>query len=140
MHADLGTQTFTYAFYAWNGTFAESDLVRQGYELNAPLLTVPGAAGTRSMFSVDSPNVIVETVKPAEDGSDDVIVRLYEAKRMAVACMLTTALPVVGATVTDMLEATEIEALDVATAGEVRGVSLTLRPFEVKTLRLKLGR
>ena len=140
MHADLGTQTFTYAFYAWNGTFAESDLVREGYELNAPLLTVPGSAGTRSMFGVDAPNVILETVKPAEDGSDDVIVRLYEAKRMAVACTLSTALPVVGATVTDMLEATEIEALDVAAAGEAREISLTLRPFEVKTLRLRMGR
>lgn len=135
MHADLGTQTFTYAFYAWNGSFAESDLVQQGYDLNAPLLVAPGDAGVRSLFSVDAPNVVIETVKPAEDGSGDVIVRLYEAQRMATTCALSTSLPVSAAKTTDMLETTEIEAL-VYDAG---CIPLAFRPFEVKTVRLALG-
>jgi alpha-mannosidase len=34
MTADLGHQEFSYAFYAWNGSFGDCDLVHQGYELN----------------------------------------------------------------------------------------------------------
>jgi alpha-mannosidase len=43
MTADLGEQEFSYALYAWNGTFAECDLVRQGYELNVPVMVSTGA-------------------------------------------------------------------------------------------------
>ncbi|MBM3189605.1 MAG: alpha-mannosidase, partial [Chloroflexi bacterium] len=66
MTADKGRQVFTYAFYAWNGSFAECDLVREAYDLNCPVMTAAGAAGERSLFSVDSANVVIETVKPAE--------------------------------------------------------------------------
>ena len=53
MHADLGTQEFTYALYTWIGSFADSDLIREGYELNCPVISAPGDAGTRTLFSVD---------------------------------------------------------------------------------------
>jgi alpha-mannosidase len=135
MHADVGEQTFTYAFYAWNGAFADSDVVREAYELNLPLMVASGDGGTRSLFAVDTPNVIIETVKPAEDGSDDVVVRLYESKRMATRSRLTTSLSVEDAKVTDMLETETLEDLAVDDGSMV----LDFRPFEVKTLRLKLG-
>lgn len=134
MHADQGEQTFTYALYVWQGPFVDSDVVREGYELNAPLMAVPGDGGTQSLFSVDAPNVIVETVKPAEDGSGDIVVRLYEAKRAAVRCSLTTTLPVVSACTSDMLETVVHEELPV-TDGTM---SLDFGPFEVKTVRLRV--
>ena len=93
--------------------------------------TAPGAAGERSLFSVDAPNVIIETVKPAEDGSGDLILRLYESKRMATCCVLTTSLPVAAAEQTNMLE--EAEAELPCEHGEI---PLKFRAFEVKTLRL----
>ena len=133
MHADLGRQEFTYAFYAWNSTFMESDLVREGYELNYPVTTAPGAVSEQSLFTVDAPNVIIETVKPAEDGSNDIVVRLYEAKRTASRCTLATTLPVATVYETDMLENVQSELP--FTDGQI---DLELRPFEIKTLRLKL--
>jgi alpha-mannosidase len=133
MTADRGRQEFAYAFYAWNGSFAESEVVREAYEVNSPVMVAAGAGGERSLLSVDRPNVVVETVKPAEDGSGDLIVRLYEAKRTATRCALTVSLPVASAAQTNMLEETEAE-LDLA--GD--GVSLEFRPFEVKTLRLRM--
>ena len=133
MHADQGVQEFTYALYVWNGSFAESDVVREGYDLNAPLMTAPGNAGTRSLFAVDAANVVIDTVKPAEDGSNDIVIRLYEAKRMTTACRLTTSLPVAAAAATDMLERETVEVL-VCVDGTV---ALTFRPFEVKTVRLR---
>ena len=134
MHADQGMHTFTYALQVWNGSFADCDVVRQGYELNAPLIIQPGDAGVRSLFIVDAPNILIESVKPAEDGSSDVVVRLYEAMRMTTECTLTTTLPVVGATLTDMLERETV-----AEPGCAGGaIVLAFRPFEVKTLRLRL--
>ncbi|NLG50513.1 MAG: alpha-mannosidase [Chloroflexi bacterium] len=134
MTADKGLQEFSYALYAWNGCFADSDVIREAYDLNVPIMVVSGAAGQQSLFNVDAPNVIIETIKPAEDGSRDVIVRLYESKRMATRCTLTTALPVQRVAQTDMLENEQAE-LPV----ENGAVSLDLRPFQVCTLRLQLA-
>ena len=132
--ADLGTQEMTYALTAWNGSFFDSPLVREAYELNVAPLVVPNAAGEGSLFQLDAPNVIIEAVKPAEDSSCDIIVRLYEAKRTATCCTLRTSLPVVKAMATNMLEeGGEPLPLD---AG---AIPLALRPFEIKTLRLKLA-
>ena len=133
MTADKGRQTFTYSFYAWNGSLADSAVVREAYELNIPATTAAGAAGEQSLFGVDAANIIVETVKPAEDGSADVVVRLYEAKHMATRTALTTTLPVKRAAQTNMLE--EFEADLPCVAGKL---ALEFRPFEVKTLRLTL--
>jgi len=133
MTADLGVQTFYYAFYAWNGSFADGDVVREGYDLNVPVQTAPGDGGTASLFAVDALNVIIETVKPAEDGSPDIIVRLYEAKRMATRATLTAALPVASAALTDMLE--NVQAVLPCNGG---AIPLEFGPFEVKTVRLVL--
>jgi alpha-mannosidase len=128
--ADRGIQKFTYSFYTWNGTFMDSDVVREAYDLNIPAMTVQGSAGSRSLFEVSEPNVIIEAVKPAEDGSLDIIVRLYECKHAAVKCTLTTVLPFVDAWESDMLE---------RSTGKLEHRSglchLDFRPFEIKTLR-----
>lgn len=132
--ADRGIQTFTYAIYYWNGSFGDCDIVREGYKMNCPILILPGAAGEASIFKVDAANIILETVKLAEDGSNDIIVRLYEAKRNMTHCTLSTALPVIKATQTDMLERFQDE-LSVSKGK----IELDFRPFDVKTLRLSIG-
>ncbi|NLO82298.1 MAG: alpha-mannosidase [Clostridiales bacterium] len=135
MNADKGFQHFTYSFYAWNGCFMESDVIQEAYDLNYPVMAVEGAVEkSASLFSLDASNIILETVKPAEDGSNDIILRLYEAKRTATRCILTTAFPVVAAEQTDMLENSE-KALDV----QGNKICLDFRPFEVKTVRIKMG-
>jgi len=78
--------------------------------------------------------VIVETVKPAEDGSGDIIVRLYEAMRAATRCTLRTTLPVTSARLTDMLERG-----DTSLAVRDGAIALDFRAFEVKTVRLTPG-
>ncbi|HNT76130.1 MAG TPA: glycoside hydrolase family 38 C-terminal domain-containing protein [Anaerolineae bacterium] len=134
MTADQGVQTFTYACYAWNGSFADCDVVREGYDLNVPAQVAPGDGGAASLFTVDAPNVVIETVKPAEDGSADVIVRLYESKRMATRGTLGTTLPVKAACLTDMLETPQGNLC--VTDGQI---ALDFRAFEIKTVRLTLG-
>lgn len=133
--ADRGVQMFTYALYPWAGSFAESNVVYEAYELNVPVMVVPGAGGEGSLFSLNAPNIVIEAVKPAEDGSGDVIVRLYEAKHMATGCTLTVGLPVKAASETDMMEE-NASPLSFAYGK----VGLEFRPFEVKTVRLQIAR
>ncbi|MBE0698863.1 MAG: alpha-mannosidase [Anaerolineaceae bacterium] len=133
MTADKGTQNVTYAIYAWNGSLAQSGVVREAYDLNVPVTVVPGSSGQGSLFSLDNDNVIIETVKPAEDGSADVIVRLYETKRSATRCTLSTSLPVKAASETNLVEE-ETGKLDVSEGK----IALDFRPFEIKTVRLSL--
>ncbi len=133
MHADRGEQQFIYAFTAWNGPLAESGLVREGWELNCPVTRGPGEAEARSLFELDSPNVMISTVKPAEDGSGDVVVRLYESMRTATTCELSTSLPVQCARETNMLEEGGAEL-----PLEDGVIPLRFRPFEIKTVRLSV--
>ncbi len=130
MQADRGLQEFTYSFYAYSGSFAESRLVEEAYELNVPVLAMPGAGPATCFFSVDAANVMIEAVKPAEDGSGDVIVRLYEAKRSATECKLRLGLAARRVQQTDMLE----ENPQPLALGH-DGIALSFRPFEIKTLR-----
>ena len=133
MRADNGVHHFTYAFCGWEGPFLSSPVVREAYDLNVPLTTELGScADLPAALELTAENVFVDTVKPAEDGSGDVILRLYEAKRADTACELALRLPVSSAQVCDMLE-NPVEDLDLS-AGALR---LHFHPFEVKTLRLR---
>jgi alpha-mannosidase len=133
--ADRGIQNFTYALYYWTGSFADSSIVQEGYELNCPLVILPGDAGEASLFNLDATNIILETVKLAEDGSNDVILRFYEAKCNLTHCTLSTSLSINKVSQTDMLEhyQTELSLRD----GKIE---LDFRPFEIKTLRLSVDR
>ena len=135
MTADKGTQTFTYALYSWNGSFEQSGVVREAYDLNVPALVLAGSAGDAavSLFSLDQTNIVIEAVKPAEDGSSAIVLRLYEAMHAATRCNLSTTLPVKSAAQTDMLE--NNPAALALSGGKI---ALDFRPFEIKTVRLNL--
>ena len=85
--ADLGEHQFTYSLLPHVGDWRQ-DTVPAAYALNNPLIVhhVQGEpqgaseADRRSLVHVDAPQIIVETVKQAEDG-DGLIVRLYEHER-----------------------------------------------------------
>lgn len=133
MYADKGVHEFTYGIYLWNGPFVESNVTREGYELNCPALTLRGNADNKSLFSVNSNSIVIDTVKPAEDGSEDIILRLYESVKSRASCRLSTTLPVKHAEEVNMLEK-EGSEINLDNCGMV----LNFRPFEIKTIRLKL--
>ena len=129
MCADNRVHHFTYAFTAWEGSFAESDVVRQGYELNVKPVVAGGAVPTFSALTIDKENVILDTMKPAEDGSGDIILRLYESKKAAVLATVTLSDLLQGEKVylCDMLENCKEEI-----SVENGEISLNFRAFEVK--------
>ncbi|GIP30337.1 alpha-mannosidase [Paenibacillus sp. J23TS9] len=134
--SDQGVHHFTYGFTFWNGAFLDSPVVQEAYELNYPVSLVPGGSqAAEPLISVDQANVIAETVKLAEDGSGDWIVRLYESKGASIACELRAGLPAAAVHETDMLEEKMVEL-----PHEGGKVLLQFRPFEVKTIRLQVER
>ena len=133
LHADEGSHDFRYSYYVWDGPMFSANVVREGYELNVPVTEAPGQVQTASMMGLDAPNIIVDTVKAADDGSGDIILRLYECKHADTSAHLNIAFPVRSACLCDMLE-NEKEPLDI-TEGTI---PLHFHCFEVITLRLRL--
>jgi alpha-mannosidase len=82
-HADEGHHEFTYSLYPHGDTWKEAMTVRQGYELNYPLLStaMQGHAGPlpaqQSFVSSTADNIVITAVKQAED-DNSLIIRFYE--------------------------------------------------------------
>ncbi|MCL5997261.1 MAG: glycosyl hydrolase-related protein, partial [Chloroflexi bacterium] len=127
---DAGQHVFTYSLLPHAGPFSVEAVVRPAYELNVPLVTAlagPDAKGAPALASVDTPNVIVESVKWAEDGNAFVM-RVYEAGKISGKVHLTLHVPVKQVSETNMLEehARPLSMCDGA-------ISLLMHPFEIKT-------
>lgn len=69
---------FTYSLYPHAGNLLDCDTVREGYKLNfKPYAAISGGAPDEDFFvGTDDKNIIIETVKAAEDGNG-VIIRLW---------------------------------------------------------------
>ncbi|MFF8970821.1 alpha-mannosidase [Streptomyces sp. NPDC014995] len=130
--ADQGRHRFTYALLP--GASIE-DAVAEGYSLNLPLRVANAAGAPGPVVSVAGEGVTVEAVKLADDASGDVVVRLYECRGGRARGVLRTGFPLAGAQVTDLLER-PLEDPDADVDGD-GAVAVTLRPFQVLTLRLK---
>jgi alpha-mannosidase len=128
---DAGTHVFTYSILPHTGPFSVEAVVRPAYELNTPvttLLTTVDAQTMDGLLSVDSPNVIVESVKWAEQ-SDAFVVRLYEAGKIGGNVTVEFNTPVQNASETNLLE----EKPHILKMSD-QHVSFNMRPFEIKTL------
>ncbi|ELS58327.1 putative Alpha-mannosidase [Streptomyces viridochromogenes Tue57] len=92
-----------------------------------------GVAEVAALVAVDRDAVVATAVKPADDGSGDVVVRLHEAHGGRVRATLTADFEVADVTATDLLERPPPETPPY----DGRRVALRLRPFELVTLRLR---
>jgi alpha-mannosidase len=109
------------------------DAVAEGYRLNLPLRTVRGGSAIDPLLTVDSPAVVVEAVKLAEDGSGDVVARLYEAHGTRASARITADFRYESVVETDLLE----RPLAQPPSLSADGTRLDLRPFRIVTLRYR---
>ena len=130
--SDQEEHFFTYALYPHAEGWRQAGTVKEAYQLNQPVLVVKGGTpGTEySLAGIDRENVILETVKRAEDG-DGVILRMYESENALTQAELTVNRPFEKAYICNLLEEIQEEA-------QVSGnkVAVTCRPYEVVTIRL----
>ena len=133
---DIGAHRFTYAIYPHAGHVSQSGVVRQGYDLNVPLRAVAGTGENEgaslpaaySLVSADQDNIVIETVKKAED-SNAIVIRLYECWNRK-----TTASLRFGGKVKRMWKCDLMEEHDVL----LDGATLTFKPFEIKTIKVEM--
>lgn len=110
------------------------DAAREGYALNLPLRRVEGGAAVASLVRSDTPSIVIESVKLAEDRSGDVVVRLYEARGARAQGTVHADFDVASITETDLLERAVDEPTALVDARE-SSAALRLRPFQLVTLR-----
>ena len=136
--ADLGEHRFTYSLLPHTGDW-RNGTVPAAYGLNNPLIVhqvrgkPEGAseADRASLVHVDASQIIIETVKQAEDG-DGLVVRMYEHERTQQVFDLGAGFPLAEACSCNLLEENG-EQLDVA---EGRA-TMQARPYQIVTVRLK---
>lgn len=131
---DRGLHSFSYRLIC----DAEiADAVREGYRMNLSPRRRRGAGPVAPPVTVESPNVVVEAVKLADDRSGDLVVRLYESCGGRASTGVVFAEPG-DVTVCDLLErhVPEVAALTPVTKVP-GGVRMVLRPFQVVTLRVR---
>jgi len=153
--ADRGKHVFAYAIMPHGGGWREGGVVAEAYRFNVPLLFAPcstsvpargvgstgvpardplpsreGVGGGLSFFSVDQPNVVLDTVKKAED-SDAIVLRLYEAHGARGVARVKCALPFKRAVFCNLLE-------EEGAAAKTRDgkIEVPYLPFQIISLKL----
>jgi alpha-mannosidase len=135
---DQGVHRCTYSLLVHAGDLRAAGVIDEGYRLNLPMRVVDGgtaAVRPSPVVTVDHPAVVVEAVKLADDGSGDVVVRLYEAHGGRARVTVTPGFPVADVVATDAHERVGVPARcpDPIRSGD--GVALEFRPFQIATLR-----
>lgn len=131
---DYEEHYFTYALYPHAENWRDGGTVQEAYKLNQPAYAVKGGTpGAKSSFvSVNKKNVIIETVKEAEDGSG-IIIRMYESENA-----LTKAQVRLGFEASLVKECNLIEEEgDIVPLNE-DGFMIEIKPYEVKTYKVCL--
>ena len=126
--ADQEEHVFTYALYPHKEMWSAAGTVQEAYKLNQPAYATKG-----ELKNTDKDNIIIETVKPAENG-DGIIVRLYDCENSLTKATLTFA--------EGMLESVEEcnlmeeKEADIEACGN--SFTVSVKPYEIKTYRVRL--
>ena len=114
---------------------------REGFRINQPERRVPGTGEVAPLVTSDHDGVVLSAVKLADPNADeaadgqasgDVVVRVYEANGARATARLALGFDAASVAVTDLLER---PVDDEAPALSDGGVQVTLRPFQILTLR-----
>ncbi|WMJ22356.1 glycoside hydrolase family 38 C-terminal domain-containing protein [Paludicola sp. MB14-C6] len=130
-NADKGHHKFKYAVYPHIGNEHQAKVAKAGYFFNFEPIVLQGKTNAKyeAPIIVNSDNVIIETIKKAED-SDAIIIRMYEA--YGVKTTVSAKVACENVTLCNLVER-DLEKLT-AINGEI---SLDFTPYEIKTLKLQ---
>ena len=133
-NADIGQHSFCYALHPHQGNWQNGNTVRAAYEFNYPLISRivedkhQGISPTEFSFvKVNRENVIIETVKKAED-NNAIIVRVYEAYNQRGTAELQFAHPLKLVTECNLLEEDE-KPVDF----DRDSFAFYIKPYEIRT-------
>ena len=124
---DRGVHKTVYSFLPHEGGFSANAVIKPAYELNIPVVAAKGDFEATAFIVPEADNVIVEVIKPCEDGEKAFIARLYEAEGTYTRTAVKIFDGAKKVEITNMLE----EVQD-----ELCGNELVFKPFEIKTLKI----
>ena len=133
---DHGYHEFTYSLLPHFGDHISGGVIQEGYNLNVPLSVLPiedkqsGSETAYSFVQIDKENIIVETIKKAED-ADGYIVRLYESHGAAAKVRLEFSHSCNIISEVDLLEENPKQLVV-----NDNSVVVEFKPYEIKTLLL----
>ncbi len=132
---DEGISTFRYSLYPHSGAWREADTVKLGFNENIRLKAsfIKGNGGDdcgHSFASISKENVILDALKPAQDGNG-IIVRVYEAETRRTDVQMEFDLDYSRVVECNLMECDEREI-----PVEGKKFSFNMKPHEVKTFRL----
>ena len=131
--ADMGKHSFAYAVYPHQNSWQNAGVVAEGYSFNAPLLWIRSNDEPVSYFAVEDSNLVLDTVKRAED-ADALVLRLYEAHGARGVAKLKVNLPCRSAVRCNTLETAEkkgrLEIVDGV-------IEIPYRPHQIISLLLE---
>ena len=136
--SDQEEHYFTYSLYPHAGTWRDGQTMQEALDLNHPvdaIATDPRAGMLPSAFSfvsIDAPNVALEACKKAEK-SDDLIIRIVERTGMQSAVTIKLSKPVISVNECNLLEREDVKAVF---EGDI--IPLTIKPFEIRTFKIKM--
>jgi alpha-mannosidase len=136
--ADMGKHKFSYLLLPHFGSYNWAQVVQAAYAFNAPLhwKLQPSTSGagdcTQRFVSCEDRNIVIESVKRAED-SNDLIVRMYECHNARGRAELTCSRKVKAAMLCDLME-NDVAEMDRTESGAM----FDYRPFEIITVRLRV--
>jgi alpha-mannosidase len=129
---------FDYAVVPHTGDWRQAEIYKNGLAFNNPLLCQKAGIHkgrlpkTWGLVEVSKPNVVITALKQAKDGST--IVRLYEASGNATpGVTVKSNAKIISASEASLIEDTGKELKVLA-----NGLQFDLKPFEIKTFKLRL--
>ena len=128
--ADRGRHAISYAIMPHAGGWREAGVVAEAHRFNVPVVWAPGGLAVGSFIAVDDANLVLDTVKRAED-SDAVVLRLYESHGASGSARVRLGFPFEAARFCNLLED------DLGTARVAAGaIEVPYRPFEIVSLKV----
>lgn len=130
--ADRGIHEFCYSLMPHAGDFRQGETVNAGYELNVPLKAVVGRSmDYRGAYArISRKNVIIDTIKYAEDGRG-IIIRVYESAGIrGNTCISLLDAP------NQVYECNLMEEPEKQIQTDGNSFSFHIKPYEIKTFRI----
>ncbi len=143
--ADIGIHEFTYAVYPHSGNWQDAGTVRQGYELNLPLLVqvVPKSEENQhktlptvgKLLDLSAENLVLMAFKQSEDNPNSWILRCYESQGKEAVLELDSDL---GLTISQQVNLLE-QPVNLPSQLE-HGKSFKISPWKIASFALNLSR
>lgn len=141
---DMTSHEIKHALMPHLGTPQEADVMKRAYDFNNPLRqeSLPSSTvssnSSWSLGSVAGEGVILHTIKMAEDGSGDVILRMFECDGATSQATVSLKMAVTAASRCDGME---VAGESFPFSGDASGgisFQVKLTPFQIMALRLQL--